>query len=379
MIHTGDYPTTNGSNYSESASDSARRHLFSGRGSKEQPVKSVRSHRVTKRAVGVCLAAASALVFAVTPAGLGAAAAAPTSSARVVSVTPGQGQMLKMVVHSPSMDKNIPLDILRPRDTSTPAPTLYLLNGASGGDSEASWAARTDYQKFFADKHVTVVTPIAGSYSYFTDWIKDDPVLGRNKWQTFLTKELPPVIDGYFNTTKRNALAGISMAGTSVLNLAIAAPKLYRSVAGFSGCARTSDPLGQAYIYSVVTYRGKGNMENMWGPLDGPGWRANDPYLNAAKLRGVKVYLTAGSGLPGKYEQLNSFNDHDPAALFDQLTLGGLIEAPVDQCTRQVGAKLRQSGVATDVTIRPQGSHSWGWWQEDLHNTWPKLAADLGR
>ncbi|NED67130.1 esterase family protein, partial [Streptomyces sp. SID10244] len=62
----------------------------------------------------------------------------------------------------------------------------------------------------------------------------------------------PPLIDRHFSTTGRNAIGGISMSGTSVLNLAIAAPKLYRAVGAFSGCARTTDPLGEAYVRIVV-------------------------------------------------------------------------------------------------------------------------------
>ena len=72
------------------------------------------------------------------------------------------------------------------------------------------------------------------------------------------------------------------MAGTSVLGLAIAAPRLYRAVAGFSGCARTSDPLGQEYIKTVIGLRGDADVTNMWGPLDGPGWKANDPISTPA-------------------------------------------------------------------------------------------------
>ncbi len=54
-----------------------------------------------------------------------------------------------------------------------------------------SWYNNTDVTNFFADKHVNVVLPVGGKYSMYTDWDADDPVLGRNKWQTFLTRELP--------------------------------------------------------------------------------------------------------------------------------------------------------------------------------------------
>ena len=312
---------------------------------------------------------------------LGLASASPAGAAsgsRVIDRYVDDPQQTTLLVHSAAMDRSVAVTVLTPRDRSRPAPVLYLLNGAGGGEDSATWDARTTYKKYFADKNAYVVTPIGGAFSYYTDWQRDDPVLGRNKWQTFLTEELPPIIDEEFPTTGANALAGISMAGTSVLNLAIAAPGLYRSVAAFSGCARTSDPVGQQYIRMVVEDRGGANMVNMWGPLDGPGWRANDPYLNAEKLRGTNVYMTSGTGLPGSHEQLGDPSiDGSAFDLVNQAVVGGGIEVAIDICTRQMVQRMRSLGLPVQVNLRPTGTHSWGYWQDDLYATWPKLARDL--
>ncbi|MGW0039489.1 alpha/beta hydrolase [Gordonia sp. NPDC003376] len=303
---------------------------------------------------------------------------APMNSSKIETLVRDSAQQVTAIVYSASMNKLIPVTILRPKDTSKAAPTLYLLNGAGGGEDSATWAAKTTYQQFFADKNVNVVTPIGGAYSYYTDWQKDDPVLGRNKWTTFLTKELPPLIDKEFDTTGVNSIAGISMAGTSVLNLAISAPGLYRSVAAYSGCARTSDPLGLAYIRMVVGDRGRGDIANMWGTPGGPGWKANDPYINAEKLKGTKVYMTSGTGLPGPNDQLNApLIDGDPLTLGNQIVLGGIIEAAVNQCTVQMTQRMNELGVQNKVMLRPTGTHSWAYWEQDLHDTWPLIAADL--
>lgn len=329
--------------------------------------------RRTAAAIGAALAAT--LVFGST-----AALAEPAPTSHIDTVIHDSPRRVTAIVYSASMNKMIPVTVLRPRDTRKPSPTLYLLNGAGGGEDSASWAMKTDYEKFFEDKNVNVVTPVGGAFSYYTDWERDDPALGRNKWATFLTKELPPLIDKEFTTTKANAIAGISMAGTSVLNLAIAAPRLYRAVAAYSGCARTSDPLGQAYIRMVVADRGRADVNNMWGPVTGPGWRKNDPYVNAAKLRGTKVYMTSGSGLPGPYDTLTADQvNGDPMTLANQVVLGGLIEAAVNACTRDMAGRLRQLRIPHQVLLRPTGSHSWQYWEEDLHRTWPMLAADLNR
>ncbi|GAA3697751.1 alpha/beta hydrolase family protein [Gordonia hankookensis] len=308
----------------------------------------------------------------------GTAQSAPAKPSQIVKVVHDGPQQDTLTVYSAAMGKSFPVEVLTPRDRSTPSPVFYLLNGAGGGEDGATWAARTDYKKYFADKKTFVVTPVGGAASYYTDWIHDDPELGRVKWQTFLTKELPPLIDRHFSTTGRNAIGGISMSGTSVLNLAIAAPKLYRAVGAFSGCARTTDPLGEAYVRIVVESFSTRKVSSMWGPPGGPVWRANDPYLNAAKLRGTKIYMTSGNGLPGPHETLQDPSvKGDAAWLANQTLVGGVLESAVGQCTGQMARRLADLHIPADVSVRPNGTHSWGYWQDDLRRTWPKIARDL--
>ena len=178
-------------------------------------------------------------------------------------------------VYSAAMNRVVALDLIRPADTSVPRPTLYLLDGAEDGigqdGSETSWETQTDLIPFMADKNVNVVTVLDGRYSYYTDWQSDDPVLGRNRWTTFLTNELPAVIDAAYGTDGRNAIAGVSMSATSALALAEAAPGRYRSVGSFSGCAQTGADPGRRYAQAVVL-SGGGNPWNMWGVDGSPGW-----------------------------------------------------------------------------------------------------------
>lgn len=309
-----------------------------------------------------------------------AASASATAPSHIVSVADGATPQHKVVtVYSQSMQRDIPLDVLRPADTRKPAPVLYLLNGAGGGEDSASWALRTNYVEFFRTKHVNVVTPLKGMFSYYTDWERDDEVLGKQKWQTFLTKELPPLLDKRFKTSGKNGIAGISMAGTSVLNLAIAAPALYKITASYSGCARTSDKVGQQYIRTVVESRGKADTRNMWGPYDGPGWRKNDPYLNAEKLRGTQIYLSSNSGLPGQDESIDPGSTAaQGVSLADRVVLGGAIEAATNVCTQQMAQRLAQLKIPARVELHPQGTHSWGYWERELHSSWPMIAKAIG-
>lgn len=312
--------------------------------------------------------------------------ASAQSDAHLVTATPGAGQLTNISVYSPSMQRDITLEVLRAPNSGRPAPTLYLLNGAGGGEDAANWLARTDAARFFANKNVNVVIPTEGAFSYYTDWEKPDKGLakllhnnGRNMWETFLTRELPPVIDSSFHTNGVNALAGISMAATSVLNLAIEAPRLYRGVAAYSGCAMTSDPVGRAMVTLVVS-DGGADVDNMWGRIGGPEWRAHDPLVNAARLPNIPMYISSGSGLPGKYDTLaDPTLKNSRMMLADQMTVGGILEAATNSCTSALAERTRQLG-RTDIVydFRPTGTHSWGYWQDELHKSWPLLAASLG-
>jgi diacylglycerol O-acyltransferase/trehalose O-mycolyltransferase len=304
--------------------------------------------------------------------------AAPNDS-YLASVETQGPRNITLNVYSASMGRAIPVEVILPADRSAPRPVLYLLNGAEGGEDGATWQARTDVNEFFADKDVYVVNPIGGAYSYYTDWERDDPELGRNKWQTFLTQELPPVVDAALGANGRNAIAGLSMSATSVLNLAIAAPGLYQAVGSYSGCAQVSDPVGEEFVRTVVERRGGGDATNMWGPYGGPGWQANDPYLNAARLRGTALYISTGPGTPGVHESPTSprnGGDEDPLAT--RIIAGGTLEAATNYCTRNFQRRLAEVGVPATFAFRPAGTHSWGYWEDDLHNSWPLLGAAIG-
>ncbi len=310
-----------------------------------------------------------------------AAAHAEPEPARIVSVASIDDRREDIAVFSPSMGRPITVQVLRAADSAGARPTVYLLNGSQGGPNGSGWDAQTDVHQFLRGKDVNVVTPVGGASSYYTDWLRDDAVLGRNKWQTFLNEELPPVVEGYLNANGDRALAGVSMSGTSVLNLAIAKPGFWKAVASYSGCAQTSDPLGQEFVRITVENWGGGqSIENMWGPRDSPHWRANDPLINAEKLRGTGVYLSTGTGLPAAPHDTPA----DPRVrdgkipLPVQIAFGGPIEAAVRYCTLNLAGRLHDLDIPVTVDERPVGTHSWGYWEDDLKTSWPFLARSIG-
>ncbi|WP_430333642.1 alpha/beta hydrolase [Rhodococcus sp. ACT016] len=331
-----------------------------------------------RHARNACVAALSVAVLATAGLVVGAPAAGAEPVSHLTRVDRDGSRAVTAQVYSASMDRVVPVRVLLPADTSAPRPTLYLLNGAGGGKTDATWQANTDVTEFFADKSVNVVTPMDGAASYYTDWERDDPVLGRNKWQTFLTRELPPIIDAEFGGNGTNSIAAISMTATSVLNLAIAAPGLYKAVGSYSGCAETSSPMGAAFVDLVVRTADGADPQNMWGPVGGPGWIANDPVVNAEKLRGTTLYVSSGSGLPGRYDHLDAPGvDGDLKDFARQVVVGGVIEAATNVCTRNLANRLSQLDIPATFDFAPTGSHSWLYWQDDLHRSWPLLATAM--
>lgn len=334
-----------------------------------------RSTRTTLRSAAACALAAACL------AGVVSTATAAPGGARVVSAENVNNQQQNVMVFSPAMNRPIPLQVIRAADRTRPRPTIYLLNGSGGGPKGSGWDAQTDVVGFLRGKDVNVVTPVGGANSYYTDWARNDAALGYNKWQTFINDELPPVIEKFLGANGNRTLVGLSMSGTSVLNLAIAKPGFWRSVASYSGCAQTSDPIGHEFVRLTVENWGGGqSVENMWGPANGPLWRANDPLLHADRLRGTAIYLSSGSGVPAAPHDTPA----DPRVqdgripLPVQIIFGGPIEAAIHYCTVNLTNRLHELNIPVTVDSRAVGTHSWGYWEDDLKHSWPFLAGTVG-
>ncbi|MEV6067920.1 alpha/beta hydrolase family protein [Nocardia sp. NPDC052001] len=324
-------------------------------------------HRIRIILVAACFAIPAAVI----------PVAARAEQPEIVSVHIVDDRTLSFQVYSAAMDKPIRVDVLRPADRTRPHPTLYLLNGASGGYGGKSWQDRApEVFDFLATKEVNVVQPIGGIASFYGDWRAPDPVLGVNKWKTFLTAELPPLIDKALGANGINAIAGVSGSATAVLNMAIAAPGLFRAVAAYSGCPQISDPIGHEFVRVVAEFVAGGNLDNMYGAPDNPLWAENDPYVHAEKLRGVGLYLYSGTGVPGGYD---GYSDEfrTAADVVDHLIVDGVTEAATGFCTRNMVDRLLELGIPVTYDLPPDGGHAWQYWRDQLIKSWPVLAEGL--
>ncbi|WJZ01508.1 alpha/beta hydrolase [Corynebacterium freiburgense] len=290
----------------------------------------------------------------------------------------GRDDVREVWAFSPSMQRDVPFVVIPAHGPDRP--TIYLLNGADGGEGVANWIMQTDVVDFYRSKDVNVVIPMSGKFSYYTDWVEEVPSLGgKQNWETFLTKELPGPMEGYLKANNKRAIVGMSMTGTTSLLYAQHHQGFYDAVGSFSGCAATSRGTAVWYLDETLK-RGNVSREQMWGPLGTGNWHYNDALINAEKLRGTEVYVSNGSGMSGEYDMLsNPRLNNNSLAQANVKILGGAIEAATNQCTHDLKAKMDQVGVPGDFKFRPTGTHSWGYWEEDLRTSWPTFERAFNR
>lgn len=330
----------------------------------------------------VPLAAALALPVAaqVVPQATPVAHAAPAGEAVPAGVKVTKVQWLTdrrvaLWVHSPAMNEDIQVQILVGRDwhiaPDKDYPELLMLDGLRARDDQSGWTIETDIVDFFADKNVNVVLPVGGQSSFYTDW--DKPDNGKNyQWETFLTKELPPILHNDWRTsTDKAAIAGLSMGGTAAMMLAERHPDMFDFVASYSGIlSTTSLGMPQAIQFAMLDAGGF-HSQNMWGPPSDPRWTEQDPLLHVDQLKGKSIYISSGNGFAGQYDQQSGI----PGISTNIAGMG--LEILSRMTSQNFATELNKKGIPANVVYRPSGTHSWPYWQFELHQSWPQIAKAL--
>ncbi|MGW5573022.1 alpha/beta hydrolase-fold protein [Nocardia thailandica] len=278
-------------------------------------------------------------------------------------------------VHSAAMNTPIQVQMLLARDWNLKPdakfPMMLMLDGLRAQDDENGWTKDAGAQGFYADKNVNVVLPVGGQSSWYTDWIAPDN--GHNyQWETFLTQELPPLLERDWRTTQVRAVTGLSMGGTAAMNLAARNPDFVKYVASFSGLLTTTT-LGMPQAIQFAN-RDAGGFDAgaMWGPPGSPEWAAHDPYLLADKLRGISVYVSSGSGLAGTHDQPG------PLPLTSDNWAGTGLEILSRLSTQNFVAKLGKLNIPVQANYRPAGTHTWPYWDFEMRQAWPQAAGAVG-
>ena len=286
------------------------------------------------------------------------AAVALTSGAVVATAPDAAAAGTTEYVYSAAMGRNVPVRIISGGGGAA-KPTLYLLDGLRAPANNSGWLINTNVDSFMVGKGVNVAIPFGGGGSFYTDWQRTDPKLGKNKWETFLTRELPGYMKRKYNSdNRRNAVAGLSMSGTAALNLASRHPSFYKAVASYSGYPTVTMPGFNQGIQVSVMEMG-GDPTNMWGIAPFGTWTANDPFLTANNLAGHYVYVSSGSGVGNRNAALvpGSANFDALRLLYEAMKTQRPLLAQLDermqvydQCaTRALEAGRCLQGVAEDA------------------------------
>lgn len=284
------------------------------------------------------------------------------SGARLVDTRHVEKNVYEIDVYSPSMDRTITNYYVKPT-TDAPRPTVYLMQGSEGGEFGSTWYTQTNYEDFFADKPVNVVSAVGGRGSQFADWRRNDSGLGMNKWITYYSQELPYVMEHELGGNGRSAIAGLSMSGSAALNIATKSNGKFAAAVGFSPYPAPSSAVGRAFN-TVMTARLGGDLVNAFGWPDDAAWTDNDPSAHPERLRGTKVWVTTGNGTPMTKDPYD-FDDF-------QEMLAETVSRPM---TDQFVAKARAAGVDITYARENYGSHSYEFFEHQLPKAWSQAIA----
>ncbi|GGK66590.1 alpha/beta hydrolase [Nocardia camponoti] len=248
---------------------------------------------------------------------------------------------------------------------------LYLLDGLRAPADHSQWTSDTDAVRQFASDDVTLVFPVGGHSSFYTDWYRpsstnNQPITYR--WETFLTQELPDFLAGYGVSRTNNAIVGASMGGGSALVLAAHHRDQFRFAGSFSGFVNPTYPNWNLAMRAAMTDEGNFNVDDMWGPTSDPAWARNDATVQIDRLRGLPVYVMTGNGVPGVADLSNGFGNTVNAMGLESMSV---IAADI----------FRDRAAAAGVPARVDvinGTHTWPYWQQALATARPMILAALG-
>lgn len=288
------------------------------------------------------------------------------AEARVTAVKIIDERTRDLTVHSPAMGMSIPVRVILPaswreRPKAT-FPVLYMYHG--GDDDYTSWMRETDVEELAEKSDVLIVMPDAGRAGYYSDWFAGAP-----RWETFHTGELVRLMEKKYRAGSSRAIVGLSMGGFGALNYAAHHRGMFRYVASMSSYVDLNDPAVRLEL-SLGTWREGIDIREVWGdPVEDAGvWQAHNPVAMPRSFRGTRLHLSAGSSQPGPL---------DTGRSPDALLVSVLGEAPLSKQIERFAGSLRSEGVDVTTHVYTPGTHSWPYWQNELHDIWPTVMKSL--
>lgn len=244
-------------------------------------------------------------------------------------------------------------------------PVLYLLHGAGGSYTE--WTDNTDVVSFSSAYRVIIVMPDSGKNAnagWYADWFD-----GSRQWESFHINDVIGYIEANYHGNGKRAVAGLSMGGYGAMYYAASHPGMFKAAAEFSGAVdiRYLGPVVGVAFGGLHDAFGTPNS-NVWGdPIThGANWAAHNPTDLVAFLKGTKLFLACGNGLPGGTHE----DPSNPGSYF--------IEGGAYQMNVSFLRALTVAGIPHTDRFYGAGQHTWPYWQDDLHWALPQIMTALG-
>jgi len=276
-----------------------------------------------------------------------------------------------LMVPSPSMGRDIKIQF-----QGGGPHAVYLLDGLRAQDDYNGWDINTPAFEWYYGSGLSVIMPVGGQSSFYTDWYQPSSSNGQNytyKWETFMTKELPQWLADNKNVSQNgNASVGLSMSGNSALILAAYYPQQFIYAGSLSGFLNPSEGWWPTLIGMAMNDAGGYNATDMWGPSSDPAWQRNDAMVQIPRLiqNNTRIWLYCGNGTPSDLDSgTAAFN------LFNAKFLEGF--------TLRTNITWRDTYVADGghnavFNFPETGTHSWGYWGAQLQQMKPDLQRTLG-
>ncbi len=250
---------------------------------------------------------------------------------------------------------------------------LYLLDGLRAQDDTNGWDINTPAFEWYNGSGLSVVMPVGGMSSFYTDWYQ--PAVGNGttqtyKWETFLTSELPAWLAANKHvSTGGNAVVGLSMSGSTALIYAAYHPDKFRYAGSLSGFLNLSDPFWPPLVGLAMNDAGGFNPGAMWGPPSDPAWARNDPTVNVGKVvaSGARLWVYCGTGTP---DDLAGATSGAAQQFLENFTLASN--------TKFQAAYVAAGGHNATFNFPPTGTHTWAYWGQQLLQMKPDIQATLG-
>ncbi len=276
-------------------------------------------------------------------------------------------------VPSPAMGRAIRVQF---QSGGAESPAVYLLDGLRAQEDFSGWDINTPAFEWYLDSGLSVIMPVGGQSSFYSDWYR--PACGKAgcstyKWETFLTSELP----GWLAANRQvkptgSAAVGLSMAGSAAMTLAVWHPEQFIYAASLSGFLNLSEGWWPTMVGLAMGDAGGFKAADMWGPGGNATWKRNDPMVNIKTLiaNNTRVWVYCGNGNP---------SDLDAGATAGNLFNAKFLEGFTLRTNKTFRDTYLANGGANGVFNFPaNGTHSWGYWGQQLQQMKPDIQRVLG-